>query len=49
MPEIYSKPDYLNVINVQFFTEPEIKRSKLNDDGSFYIVYSPEQIKLRPK
>lgn len=49
MPEIYSKPDYFNVINAQFFTEPEIKRPKLNDDGSFYIMYSPEQIKLRPK
>ena len=49
MPEIYSKPDYFNVINAQFFTEPEIKRPKLNDDGSFYIMYSPEQIKLRTK
>ena len=29
--------------------EPDIKRPQLSDDGSFYIVYSPEKRKLRPK
>ena len=36
-------------INIEFLTEPEIKKPKLRDDGSFYIIYSPEKIKLRPR
>ena len=27
----------------------DVKQPKLNDDGSFYIIYSPEKIKLRPR
>ena len=27
----------------------DVKQPKLNDDGSFYIIYSPEKIKLKPR
>ena len=40
---------HFNAINIEFLTEPEIKKPKLRDDGSFYIIYSPEKIKLRPR
>ena len=36
-------------ISIEFFTEHDIKKPKLCDDGSFYIMYSPEKIKLRPR
>ena len=29
--------------------EQDIKKPKINNDGSFYIIYSPEKIKLRPR
>ena len=38
-----------NAVNMEFMTEPDIKRPKLSDDGSFYIVCSPEKLKLRPR
>ena len=39
---------HFNAISIEFLTEPEVKKPKLSDDGSFYIIYSPEKIKLRP-
>ena len=38
-----------NTINIEFLTKPEVRKPKLSDDGSFYIIYSPEKIKLRPQ
>ena len=38
---------HFNATNIEFLTEPEVKKPKLSDDGSFYIIYSPEKIKLR--
>ena len=38
-----------NAINVQFSTEPDVSKPKLSDNGSAYIIYSPEKIKLRPR
>ena len=40
---------HFNAINNEFLTEPEVKKSKLSDNGSFYIIYSHEKIKLRPR
>ena len=40
---------HFNAIIIEFLTEPEVKKPKLNDYGSFYIIYSPEKIKLRPR
>ena len=40
---------HFNAINIEFLTEPEIKKTKLRNNGSFYIIYSPEKIKLRPR
>ena len=40
---------YFNAINNEFLTEPEVKKTKLSNDGSFYIIHSPEKIKLRPR
>ena len=39
---------HFNAINIEFLTEPEVKKPKLSDDGSFYIIYSPEKIKIGP-
>ena len=36
-------------INIDFFTEQNIKEPKLSDKVSFYIIYSPEKNKLRPR
>ena len=38
-----------NTINVEFSIDVDVKQPKLNDDGSFYIIYSPEKIKLRSR
>ena len=38
---------HFNAINIEFLTEPEVKKPKLSDDESFYMIYSPEKIKLR--
>ena len=38
---------HFNAINIEFLTEPEVKKTKLSNDGSFYMIYSPEKIKLR--
>ena len=35
-----------NTVNIEFITEPDIKRAKLSDDESFYIIYSPENSNL---
>ena len=35
-----------NTVNIEFITEPDIKRPKLSDDESFYIIYSPENSNL---
>ena len=37
---------HFNAINIEFLTEPEVKKPKLSKDGSFYIIYSPEKAKL---
>lgn len=36
-------------VNIEFSTEQDIKKPKLNDNGSFYIIYSTEKIKLKPR
>ena len=38
-----------NTINIEFLAKPEVKKPKISDDGGFYIIYSPEKIKLRPQ
>ena len=45
----YKTNKKFNDVNFEFITEPDIKRPKLSDDGSFYIIYSPEKLKLRPR
>ena len=40
---------HFNAINIEFLTEPEVKETKLHDNGSFYIIYSSEKIKLTPR
>ena len=30
-----------NAINIELLTEPEVKKPKLSDDGSFYIICLP--------
>ena len=47
--EEYKNSKNINALNIEFITEPDIKRSKLSGDRSFYIVYSPEKLKLRPR
>ena len=47
--EEYKTNKKFNAVNIEFITEPDIKRPKLSDDGSFYIIYSPEKLKLRPR
>ena len=37
-----------DAINIEFLTEPEVKKPKVSNHGSFYIIYLPEKIKLRP-
>ena len=39
---------HYNAINIEFLTEPAVKKLKLSSDERFYIIYSPEKIKLRP-
>ena len=34
---------HFNAIKIEFLTEPEVKKPKLSDDGSFYIIYLPEK------
>ena len=40
---------HFDAINIEFLTEPEVKKTKLSNHGSFYIIYSPEKLKLRPR
>ena len=40
---------HFHAINIEFLTEPEVKKTKLSSNGSFYIIYSPEKRKLRPR
>ena len=47
--EEYKTNKKFNAVNIEFITEPDIKRPKLSDDGSFYIIYSLEKLKLRPR
>ena len=35
---------HFNAITAQFSTEPDVKKPKLSDNGSVYIIYSPEKI-----
>ena len=39
----------INTLDIEFITEPDIKRPKLSDAGNFYIICSPEKLKLRPR
>ena len=47
--EEYKTNKKFNAVNIKFITEPDMKRPKLSGDGSFYIIYSPEKLKLRPR
>ena len=38
-----------NTINMEFSTDVDVKQPKLNDNGSFYMIYSPQKIKLIPE
>ena len=38
-----------STLNIEFLTPPDLKQPWLNDDGSFYIIYLPEKVKLRPR
>ena len=40
------KIQHFNATNIELLTELEVKKTKLSDDGSFYIIYSPEKIKI---
>ena len=40
---------HFNAISIQFLTNPEVKKPKLRNDVSFYIIHSPGKIKLRPR
>ena len=33
---------HFNAINIEFLTEPEVRKTKFSNGGSFYIKYSPE-------
>ena len=45
--EEYKTNKKFNPVKIKFITELDIKRPNLSDDGSFYIAYSPEKLKLR--
>ena len=47
--EEYKNSKNINALNIEFITEPDIKRPKLSGDRSFYIVYSPEKLNLSEK
>ena len=47
--EEYKTNKKFNAVNIEFITEPDIKKPKLSDDGSFYIIYSLEKLKLRQR
>ena len=34
---------HFNAVNIEILTETEVKKTKLSNDGSFYIKYSPEK------
>ena len=34
---------HFNAISIEFLTEPEVKKPKLSNGGSFYIIYLPEK------
>ena len=40
---------HFNAISIEFLTEPEVKKPKLSNGGSFYIIYLPEKNKLWPR
>ena len=53
-----NNPDYIqarkvmakySTLNIKFSTPPDVKEHWPNDDGSFYIIYSPKKIQLRPR
>ena len=47
--EEYERKKKINAVNIELITEPDIKRPKLSDNWSFYIIYSPEKQKRRPR
>ena len=47
--EEYKINKKFNAVNIKFITEPDTRRPKLTDDGSFYIIHLPEKLKLRPR
>ena len=34
---------HFNAFKIEFLAEPEVKKPKLSDDGSFYIMHLPEK------
>ena len=38
-----------STLNIEFSTPPDVKEPWLNDNASFYIIYSPKTFKLRPR
>ena len=40
---------HFNAISIEFLTEPKVKKPKLSNGGSFYIIYLPEKNKLWPR
>ena len=38
-----------STLNIEFSTPPDVKEPWLNDDGSFNIIYSPNNFKVRPR
>ena len=38
---------YFQTLKVKISSYEDIKRPELNENGSFYIIYSPEKFKLR--
>ena len=41
--------EHFNAINIECLMEREVEKPKLGDDGSFYIIYSLEKPRLRPR
>lgn len=40
---------YFKTVEIKIGASEDVKRSVLNKNNSFYIIYSPEKFKLRPR
>ena len=40
---------YFKTVEIKIGASEDVKRPVLNKNNSFYIIYSPEKIKLRPR